>query len=89
MIENKDLLLYKVNQLADARKISFRDVEDARTIIASVDISQVITANYVMTVLKCQTMKARQILRELEKWEIIIKVQGKGKGKFILNIPGY
>jgi len=89
MIENKDLLLYKVNQLADARKISFRDVEDARTIIASVDISQVITANDVMTVLKCQTMKARQILRELEKWEIIIKVQGKGKGKFILNIPGY
>ena len=89
MIENKDLLLYKVNQLADARKISFRDVEDARTIIASVDISQVITANDVMTVLKCQTMKARQILHELEKWEIIIKVQGKGKGKFILNIPGY
>jgi len=89
MIENKDLLLYKVNQLADARKISFRDVEDARTIIASVDISQVITANDVMTVLKCQTTKARQVLRELEKWEIIIKVQGKGKGKFILNIPGY
>lgn len=89
MIENKDLLLYKVNQLADARKISFRDVEDARTIIASVDISQVITANDVMTVLKCQTMKARQILHELEKWEIIIKVQSKGKGKFILNIPGY
>ena len=89
MIENKDLLLYKVNQLADARKISFRDVEDARTIIASVDISQVITANDVMTVLKCQTTKARQDLRELEKWEIIIKVQGKGKGKFILNIPGY
>ncbi|MBQ6399725.1 MAG: hypothetical protein IJI21_06365 [Clostridia bacterium] len=78
-----------MNQLADARKISFRDVEDARTIIASVDISQVITANDVMTVLKCQTTKARQVLRELGKWEIIIKVQGKGKGKFILNIPGY
>ena len=40
-----------------------------------------------MIVLKCQTTKARQVLRELEKWEIIRKVQGKGKGKFILNSP--
>lgn len=86
-IDEKAVILHRLNQLTDTREMSVKDAADARCIIGGVDVLQVITSSVVMAVLGCQTTKARHILKEMERLEIIKKVQGKGKGKFILNTP--
>ena len=86
-IDEKAVILHRLNQLTDAREMSVKDAADARCIIGGVDVLQVITSSVVMAVLGCQTTKARQILKEMERLEIIKRIQGKGKGKFVLNTP--
>jgi ribosomal protein S25 len=57
-------------------------------IIDRMDILQVITSTEIMKTLDCQTTKARRILKLLENQGLIVAIQGKGKGKYLLNVSG-
>lgn len=87
-IHGKDGILYMLHQMEMTKKVSFKDVADAKLVVEYVDIMQVITSKEVMMILSCQTTKARSILKMMEANGLIKKVQGKGKGKYILNVSG-
>lgn len=84
-IDNRNRLLAKINQLQTSKTISSREAAEAQKIIESIDDKQVITSNDVMRILTCQTTKARSILKIMQINKIIKPIQGKGKGKYILN----
>lgn len=87
-IHGKDNILYMLHQMKMTKKVSFKDVADAKLVVEHVDIMQVITSKEVMIILSCQTTKARSILKMMEANGLIKKVQGKGKGKYVLNVSG-
>lgn len=84
-INNRNRLLAKINQLQTSKTISSKEAAEAQKIIESIDDKQVITSNDVMRILTCQTTKARSILKIMQINKIIRPIQGKGKGKYILN----
>ena len=85
-IHGKDALIERLNQMEAAGTVSYKDVVDAKAIIADVDILQVITSKEVMRILSCQTTKARLVLKKMEAQNLIKAIQGKGKGRYIFNV---
>ena len=49
--------------------------------------NQVIGTLDVQKILDCKGTKAFRIITELKKADVIVAVNGQGKGKFILNMP--
>lgn len=85
-IQGKDALIERLIQMEAAGKVPSKDAADAKAVIAGVDILQVITSKEVMRILSCQTTKARLVLKMMEGNGLIKTIQGKGKGKYILNV---
>lgn len=85
-IRQKDALIKRIIQLKEAGTISQKDATNVKTIITDMDIMQVITVKEVMSILSCQTTKGRSVLKMMEMLGLIKTVQGKGKGKYILNV---
>ena len=85
-IRQKDALIKRIIQLKEAGTISQKDATNVKTIITDMDIMQVITVKEVMRILSCQTTKGRSVLKMMEMLGLIKTVQGKGKGKYILNV---
>ena len=85
-IQIKNVLIDKVEKLKEAGDLSKNFTLDAMKIIEQIDVMQVITSKEVMNILSCQTTKARSTLKKMESYELIKGIQGKGKGKYILNI---
>lgn len=85
-IQGKDALIERLIQMKAAGKVPSKDAADAKAVIAGVDILQVITSKEVMRILSCQTTKARLVLKMMEGNGLIKTIQGKGKGKYILNV---
>ncbi len=78
----------KIDRLSHEKKITAREAVSASMIIDRMDILQVITSTEIMKTLDCQTTKARRILKLLENQGLIVAIQGKGKGKYLLNVSG-
>ncbi len=76
----------KIDRLSHEKKITAREAVSASMIIDHIDTLQVITSTEVMKILDCQTTKARRILKLLENQGLIVAVQGRGKGKYLLNV---
>lgn len=94
-IEQNDASIYGKEALIEILKkkevggrVSSKDAADARRIIEEVDIRQVISSKEVMVILSCQTTKARLVLKMMEGNGLSEAIQGKGKGKYILNVAG-
>ena len=85
-IHEKDGLMTKLQELELIKAITKKDASDAEKIIENVDVLQVITAKEVMMILSCKTTKARLILKVMESNGLIRTIQGRGKGKYILNV---
>ena len=85
-IQGKDALIERLIQMEADGKVPSKDAADAKEVIAGVDILQVITSKEVMRILYCQTTKARLVLKMMEGNGLIKTIQGKGKGKYILNV---
>ena len=85
-IDEKKELMKKIDRLSHEKKITAREAVSASMIIDRMDILQVITSTEVMKILDCQTTKARRILKLLENQGLIVAVQGRGKGKYLLNV---
>ena len=85
-IREKAALIYRIQQLCMQGVLSLKTASDAEKVIEKVDRMQVITSKEVMKILSCKTTKARQILKEMESNGLIKVIQGKGKGKYILNV---
>lgn len=85
-IRGKDGLVIKLQKMVADQKLSFKDAADAESVIKSMDVMQVITFREVMKILSCKTTKARLVLNMMEAQGLIKPIQGKGKGKYILNI---
>ena len=87
-IDEKKELMKKIDRLSHEKKITAREAVSASMIIDRMDILQVITSTEIMKTLDCQTTKARRILKLLENQGLIVAIQGKGKGKYLLNVSG-
>mgnify|MGYP000843587669 FL=1 len=85
-IQGKDALIERLIQMEADGKVPSKDAADAKAVVAGVDILQVITSKEVMRILSCQTTKARLVLKMMEGNGLIKTIQGKGKGKYILNV---
>lgn len=85
-IHEKDELITMLHELESIKAITQKDASDAKTVIENADVLQVITARDVMTILSCKTTKARLVLKVMESNGLIRTIQGRGKGKYILNI---
>mgnify|MGYP000867818735 CR=1 FL=1 len=85
-IQGKDALIERLIQMEADGKVPSKDAADAKAVVAGVDILQVITSKEVMRILYCQTTKARLVLKMMEGNGLIKTIQGKGKGKYILNV---
>lgn len=85
-IHGKDELLKTLYQAGSTGKMSQKAVLDVQKIIEQTDIMQVITSKEIMRILSCKTTKARLILKIMDEKNLVKPVQGKGKGKYILNI---
>lgn len=85
-IHGKDALIERLNEMESGGEIPSKDAADAKTVITDVDILQVITSKEVMRILTCQTTKARLVLKMMEAQDLIKAIQGKGKGRYILNV---
>lgn len=85
-IHGKDALIEKLILSESSGKVSSKEAVDAKTVIAGVDLLQVITFKEIMRILSCQTTKARLVLKMMERNGLIKTIQGKGKGKYILNV---
>lgn len=85
-IQGKDALVEILRKKESGGQISSKDAADARQIIEGVDVLQVISSKEVMKLLSCQTTKARLVLKMMEENGLIKAIQGKGKGKYILNV---
>lgn len=85
-IDEKKELMIKIDQLRHEKKITAREAVSASMIIDHIDTLQVITSAEVMKILDCQTTKARRILKLLEIHGLITAIQGKGKGRYLLNV---
>lgn len=85
-IQGKDALIERLIQMEADGKVPSKDAADAKEVIAGVDILQVITSKEVMRILYCRTTKARLVLKMMEGNGLIKAIQGKGKGKYILNV---
>lgn len=84
-IHGQNGLIARLCQMETDGKISAKDASDAAAVIENVDVMQVITSKEVMRILSCQTTKARLVLKMMETQGLIKAIQGKGKGKYILN----
>lgn len=85
-IQGKDALIERLLQMEDAGKVPSKDAADAKAVITGVDLLQVITSKEIMRILSCKTTKARLILKMMERTGLIKPIQGRGKGKYILNV---
>ncbi|MDO4284591.1 MAG: ATP-binding protein [Eubacteriales bacterium] len=85
-IRGKDELLSKIFQSESTGRLSHKDAMDAKLVIETIDIMQVLTSKEIMKILSCQTTKSRQILKMMEAQNLIKSIQGKGKGRYVLNI---
>lgn len=85
-IQGKDALIEIMKKREIEGQVSSKDAADAGLIIEEVDILQVISSKEVMRILSCQTTKARLVLKMMEENGLIKAIQGKGKGKYILNV---
>lgn len=85
-IHGKDGLTAMLQTAARNGELSGKDAADAQAIIDNMDVMQVLTSREVMKILSCQTTKARLVLKKMESQKLIKPIQGKGKGKYILNI---
>ena len=85
-IQGKDALIEIMKKREIEGQVSSKDAADAGLIIEEVDIQQVISSKEVMRILSCQTTKARLVLKMMEENGLIKAIQGKGKGKYILNV---
>lgn len=85
-IQGKETLLRRLIQMEAAGKFPAKDAADANAVITNVDTMQVITSKEVMRILSCQTTKARLVLKMMETQGLIKAIQGKGKGRYILNV---
>lgn len=85
-IHGKDDLVARLHMAAVAGEVSSKDAADAEVVLENVDVMQVITSKEVMKILSCQTTKARLVLKMMEAQRLIKTIQGKGKGKYILNV---
>lgn len=85
-IQGKDALIEIMKKREIEGQVSSKDAADAGLIIEEVDILQVISSKEVMRILSCQTTKARLVLKMMEENDLIKAIQGKGKGKYILNV---
>lgn len=85
-IHGKDDLVARLHMAAAAGEVSSKDAADAEVVLENVDVMQVITSKEVMKILSCQTTKARLVLKMMETQKLIKTIQGKGKGKYILNV---
>lgn len=66
-------------------KISNKDGEALNRILRKVDVRQVITYKEIMSIMSCQHTKASAIMKTMEARGLIRKVEGIGKGKYILD----
>jgi len=85
-IHEKEGLITKLHELESIKTVTRKDASDAERIIENVEVLQVITAKEVMIILSCKTTKARLVLKMMESNGLIRTIQGRGKGKYILNI---
>lgn len=85
-IQEKDALIEILKRKETGGQVSSKDAADARLIVEKVDVLQVISSKEVMKILSCQTTKARLVLKMMEGNGLIKAIQGKGKGKYILNV---
>lgn len=85
-IHGKDGLMARLHIAEAAGEVSSKDAADAEVVLENVDVMQVITSKEVMKILSCQTTKARLVLKMMEAQKLIKTIQGKGKGKYILNV---
>ncbi len=87
-ISGKDALIRRLQLLIAAQKRKEKDAADVKKIIDGIEEMQIISSKEVMKILSCQTTKARLILKTMETHELTRPIQGKGKGKYILNLSG-
>ncbi len=84
-IRRKEELHQKLIRMKSSGELSPQNADEARLIVQEMDVMQVITSKEIMRVLSCQTTKARRVLKMMEGCGFILPIQGKGKGKYILN----